>query len=145
MSELEFEWGEAAAPEPRIEKPRWEVPVQTWKFHRCEKNHKSAKTFMECALRKYTPNVSGKLTLPSISVRGEGNWACIHELASDSYYTTHNNREINHQHRILEVSLFETMEEAHSYYLSQDYYCDGPGRHSPRCVGMWDNIIRVKN
>jgi hypothetical protein len=86
--------------------------VVTWKNHRCDSKHKTAATFLKCSLRRYTPNVSGKLTLPSIRVSGSGLWAVIETGSSDSYYTYHNNKELNHQHVIYDITLFKTLEEA---------------------------------
>ena len=143
MSELEFDWGELAGKSNVwVEKKPVISNVKTWRSHRCDSNHKTADTFLRCALRKYSPNTSGKLTLAQVSTDGYGDWAVIHQSYSGDYFTNHNCRELNHGHNILEVGLFETLEEASEAHKALTRLCD-IGDCAERCMDTWPNIVKV--
>jgi hypothetical protein len=140
MSELGLDWGKSSAPPPKQSKAAKlkavvNVSIFTMDKHKCEAAHKTTKTFIECALRVYRENISKKLALPTISVKGSGSWATIHASESDSYYTHANNKELNHQHELLEVILFETLEEAAEWQKFQIRFCKSSTGCSNDCNG----------
>jgi hypothetical protein len=81
--------------------------------------------------------VSGKLTLPSIRISGKGVWAIIETGSSESYYSYHNNKELNHQHVIYDITLFDSLDEAAAY---RDKLMSG---YSPS-DGYWRTNVRQR-
>jgi len=143
VSELEFDWGELAGKSNVwAEKKPVISNVKTWRSHRCDSNHKAADTFLRCALRKYSPNNSGKLTLAQVSTKGYGEWAVIHQTYSGDYFTTHNGKQLNHGHNKVDALLYETLERASEIHKMATRLCE-TNRCVNECMGTWPNIVKV--
>ncbi len=143
MSELEFDWSElASSSNVWTEKKPVISNVRTWRSHRCDSSHKTADTFLRCALRKYSPNNSGKLTLSQVSTQGYGDWAVIHQSYSGDYFTTHNGRRLNHGHTVVDVIFYETLERADEIHKMATKLCS-TNRCVDQCMGTLPNIVRV--
>lgn len=155
MSELNFDWGDLAAPPPKIKAakkrepapPKVDVTMALLTEHRCDRKHKGPETFIKCALRRYHYNIENKAALPEIKVKGSGIWATVHESLSDVYasYSYDTETEYLHQFQILEVILFETLEEAAEWQKFQRRFCQSKTKCSDDCnsVGMWGYVTKI--
>jgi len=154
MSELDFDWGNLSAPPPKPKKTKTAPPpakvsanVVLLDQHRCERKHKTPDTFIKCALRRYNYNIQEKAALPEITVKGSGIWATVHESLSEIYasYSYETETEYLHQFQILEVILFETLEEAAEWQQIQRRFCQTESKCSAGCnsVGMWGYVTKI--
>lgn len=119
------------------------VPVSTWRFHKCESNHRTHAVFMKCALKKYEQNPDGNWTLPKTETYGAGQWAVVERHYSGDYYSEHNGRRRNHGYVLNNVHLFRTAEEAEKAHIDlQNRLMYGSS--SPRYLGPLPQIIKVE-
>lgn len=150
MSELGLDWGQSAAPPPKQSKAMKakaavNVSIFTMDKHKCEAAHKTPATFIKCALRVYRKNVADRLALPSINVKGSGPWATTHTSESDSYYSHTGEYDLDHQHELLDVTLFETLEEAAEWQKFQVRFCKSSTGCSDDCnsIGMHGYVTKI--
>lgn len=138
-------WDDLVGSLPNVPPVKPVVPkysVSTWTSHKCESSHRTGEAFMKCA-SSWTNN-GEKLTKNDRSFSGTGEWAVTHSHYSGSYYTTHNNKRLNHGHIVENISMFETYEEARDYLtecLDSDCHL---GDCKGTCRGMSKTIIHIK-
>lgn len=154
-SELDFDWGESSAPPSAQEAKRKkaakkkvpDVSIVSITECRCNRKHKTNETFIKCALKKYSYNIPDKAALPEINVKGSGQWATIHESLSEVYssYSYDTETEYLHQYQILDVILFETLEEAAEWQQFQRKFCQSKTKCSFSCnsVGMRGYVSKI--
>lgn len=118
------------------------IPVSTWSWHNCDKSHKTSTTLLKCSLDKYYFNGSNAHK-PSIRIRGYGNWAVLKESWSETYYTTHNGRSNNQTHKIFEVALHETYEDAVEAHQKLSHACWDDDCSGRSCRYLRGVIIKV--
>jgi hypothetical protein len=94
------------------------APVITWSMCKCDKNHKSAETFLKCSVGKQYVYNGRNAHLKRPYIDGTGSWAVISERWSETYYSTHNNSQNDLSHLQVFISLYETFEEASDIYLA---------------------------
>ncbi len=117
-AEFDFDWGTSAARAPKAKKvvkevkPKVDAIIVTQSTHHCKSKHKTYETFIKCALRKYNYNQVQKASLPQITVKGDGQWATVHESLSGFYasFSYDTDQDYLHQHQNLEGILFSTVE-----------------------------------
>ena len=152
-SEFDFDWGNLAAPAPKLKKPvatvkpKIDVVVVQQDTHNCKRAHKTYETFIKCALRKYSYNQVDKASLPEVYVKGEGPWATIHESLSEVYasYSYDTEQEYLHQYKKLRVILFTTLEEAAEWQKFQRKFCKSETGCSNSCnsTGMLGYVTKI--
>lgn len=152
-SEFDFDWGDSAARAPKAKKtvkevkPEVDVVVVTQDKHNCKSKHRTYETFIKCALKKYNYNEVQKAALPQVTVKGDGQWATVHESLSEVYasYSYQTEQEYLHQHQKLRVILFKTIEEAAEWQKFQIRFCQSATRCSDSCnsKGMWGYVSKI--
>lgn len=125
--------------EPKQEQ---KIPVVTWSWHNCDKVHKTAATVIKCSLNKYYHN-GQNAHKPSIRQHGKGSWAVIKEFWSEIYYTTHNGRSNNQQHKIFDVAMFDSYESAAMFYKEVSVNCWDDNCNGGSCRDIKDSIVKV--
>jgi hypothetical protein len=152
-AEFDFDWGTSAARAPKAKKavkevkPKVDATIVTQSTHNCKSKHKTYETFIKCALRKYNYNQVQKAALPQVTVKGDGEWATVHESLSEVYasFSYDTEQEYLHQHQNLEVILFRTVEEAAEWQKFQQRFCQSKTHCSNSCnsKGMWGYVSKI--
>lgn len=139
-------WNELLAKLPKSPEPEKpsvrKYAVSTWTNHKCLVNHRTAEAFLKCA-SSWTHN-GEKLTKNDRYFSGFGEWIVMHSHYSGDYYTTHNNKQLNHGHIIENIYMFETYEKAGEYLTSRlDKDCF-EGTCTGHCRGLSTKIIHIR-
>lgn len=154
-NELEFNWDLPPLPPSRrktkedqaSKAPKVDVTIITLAKCRCSRKHKAPETFVKCALNKYSYNIPGKAALPHVNVSGSGIWATVHESMSDIYssYSYDTETEYDHMYQILNITLFEKLEDAAEWQKFQRKFCKSETGCSFSCngVGMWNYVSKI--
>jgi hypothetical protein len=119
------------------------IPVKHYSRHKCEKSHKSAETFLKCAM-KWAKNSSGNWQTMTHDFVGSGNWAVVHRCYTESS-REHNGNYRDTSYYTLQIALFPTQEEANAGWKKINKFCSGLQKCSSSCVGLDQYVVEVCN
>jgi hypothetical protein len=117
------------------------IPVKHYSKHRCEKSHKSAETFLKCAM-KWAKNGSGNWQTMTHDFKGSGNWAVVHRSHSESS-REHNGNYRDTSYYSLQIFLCPTQEKASDVWAQISSFHNGSQRCSGGCAGLDQHLIEV--